>query len=164
MNAPRQDMISKIQQVLRWIACLIAPIFLLLVAVIVLIWQFTEITSRQEVLSLTSFLVILTFSASSFNWSRATHNFASEVTRKRIYQAGVDLFLAALLALIASCFAWLQSSPPRFFRLSIISDNQQFLFLLLFWIHWTFLLLALLITCVSLTSLVLSIHRAKDQA
>lgn len=160
MNNQQHNVISTIQHGLRWFACVIVPIGLLLVAVIVLLSQLTELKSRQEVLSLTSFLVILTLSALSFNWSRATHTFTSEATREKIYQAGVDLFLASLLALIAACFAWLQSNPPSAFGLPIFANNQQFVLLLLFWIHWTFLLLALLMTLGAIAQIVLAIPRS----
>lgn len=160
-----------VQQTLRRIACVIVPISLFLVAVIVLLWQFSEITSRQEVLSLTSFLVILTLSALSFNWSRATHTFAADEAREQIYRAGIDLFLASLLALIATCFAWMQSNTSiqsiyrflPFWLQDIFRGREQVLLYPLFWIHWTFLLLALLLTCGALTSLVRSIPRSNDK-
>ncbi|MCC9604528.1 hypothetical protein LOC68_27575 [Blastopirellula sp. JC732] len=163
MNAPPTSFFSHLQRLLRLIACVVAPTFLFLVAVIVLAWQFTEFSSRQEILSLTSFLVIMSLSALAFNWSRATHTFASEATRRRIYFAGIDLFLASMLALIASCFAWLQSTPApailrEFIPIDFQAGAQQYILSLWFWTHWIFLLLALLMTLGAIMSIVLAIQ------
>lgn len=158
MKTPAAEFFTYVQQFLRLIACVIVPTFLLLVAAIVLIWQFTEINSRQEILSLTSFLVIMSLSALAFNWSRATHTFTTEKTRRSIYYAGIDLFLASMMALVASCFAWVQSTPAMLYWIDASTARQALA--IVFWIHWIFLLLAMLMTLAAILSLILAIRRS----
>jgi quinol-cytochrome oxidoreductase complex cytochrome b subunit len=58
-----------------------------------------------------------------------------------VYQAGIDLFLGSLLALIATFFAWLQ------FNSSGLAPLFQ---PILFALHWLFLCLSLLLFIIAM--------------
>jgi transposase len=98
--------------------------------------QFLKIASKNELLSLTSFVVLLSFSALSFNWCRVSPSYSSEKLLNVICSAGVDSFIASLLALVAAFFAWLQTM-----NLSILPSIG---YPLLFVLHFSFILLSLL--------------------
>jgi hypothetical protein len=100
-----------LHQKLRALVCAIVGVFLIIISLVIILTQFTELSAKNENLSLASFLVILSFSGVAFQWSGVTSGFASPKVLKKIYQTGVDLFLDSLLALIAAFFAWLQSTP-----------------------------------------------------
>ncbi|MEI6323113.1 MAG: hypothetical protein WCP60_08440 [bacterium] len=119
---------------LRKIALLLLPPFLLLLFLSILATQFAELGTAKELLSLTSFVILLSFSALAFNWCRVPTSFTPETLLIVIYQAGVDFFIASLLALVSTFFAWLQMSPlPQTKLLQILG----------FWLHWIFLFLSL---------------------
>lgn len=125
------------QKFLRRLAFLLLPPFLILIAVCLLALQFQEIASKNEALSLTSFIVLLSFSALAFNWCRVSPALVPEHTLKVLYTAGVDLFLASLLALVATFFAKVQTV-----NLPLLPAMANPLFFVL---HWIFLLLSLLL-------------------
>ena len=110
---------------IRKLTCLLLGPFLCLTAVVILATQFTELASKNEILSLTSFLVLLSFSALAFNWCRVSTSACSESDLVAVYEVGVDLFLSSMLALIATFLAWVQlgqggipvSLNPVFFAL-----------------------------------------------
>jgi len=142
--------------ILRRTSFILLPVFLTVVFISLLLTQFTELATRSEILSLSSFVTLLSFSALAFNWCRVSSSIVSESLLNLVYQAGVDLFLASLLALVATFFAWLQINPAR-----IPSSFQTGLFLF----HWGFLFLSLLLFLVSMLSLlhVASHSLAADQ-
>ena len=142
--------------ILRRTSFILLPVFLTVVFISLLLTQFTELATRSEILSLSSFVTLLSFSARAFNWCRVSSSIVSESLLNLVYQAGVDLFLASLLALVATFFAWLQINPAR-----IPSSFQTGLFLF----HWGFLFLSLLLFLVSMLSLlhVASHSLAADQ-
>lgn len=153
--------LSSFRQMLRIVACVLAPAFLVLLAAVVLVSQFTELATRNELLSLTSFIVILSLSGLAFNWSRVSASFAPEVLLKKIYQAGVDLFLASILAMIATGFAWLQSI--QYFKSPVEGPRQVLdIYPILFWVHWLFLCLALLMTLAAIASIMIAVKQTNE--
>ena len=142
-------LISIFRKLLRRTSFILLPLFLVVTLVVFLSTQFTELTTKSEILSLSSFTTLLTFSAIAFNWCRVSPSLVPESLLKMVYQAGIDLFLASLLALIATFFAWLQLNPsgpaPLF---------QSILFIL----HWLFLCLSLLLFTIAMFHL---LHVAK---
>ncbi|UUO08887.1 hypothetical protein M4951_11345 [Blastopirellula sp. J2-11] len=117
--------------------------------------------NRNEILSFTSFIVILSLSALAFNWCRVTPTFASEVILKQIYRAGIDFFLASMLALIATCLAWMRTLPlPAGIFAGSLSDSS--FYRILFWMHWSFLSLALVLTLGAILSMILVIGKSDE--
>ena len=135
---------------IRRITCFLLPPFLCMTALVLLITQFTELASKNEILSLTSFLVILSFSALAFNWCRLSTNTCSEADLDAVYEVGVDLFLSSMMALIAAFFAWLQLGMTGI----PLSLNPVF-----FTMHWFFLLFALLLFLIAIIHLLEVVKR-----
>jgi len=133
-----------LRKFLRGSAFILLPSFLILILISVLVSQFTELGTRNEILSLSSFITLLSFSALAFNWCRISPTLTPEPLLAQVYQCGVDLFLASLLALIATFFAWFQLTPS-----SLPPATQPILFA----IHWIFLTLSLLFFLVSILQL-----------
>jgi hypothetical protein len=130
----------RLRIVLRRIALALLPSLLCLIALSLLAIQFREMSTRNEILSLSSFIVLISFSALAFNWSRASPFLSSEKILKIVFQTGIDLFLASLLALVATFFSWLQSIPSL----------PAFCYPLFFGIHWIFLLISVLFFLISM--------------
>jgi hypothetical protein len=139
--------LSPLQKSLRWLSLLLIPYFFMLILVILLGTQFTELGTSNEILSFSSFITLLSLSALAFNWSRVSSSFTSEALLETIYRAGIDLFIASLLALIATFFAWLLTKPGL---LVPFSKTMQ---ILLFALHWIFLALSLLLFLLALFQL-----------
>ncbi len=99
------------QKLLRRCAVILLPVLLIVIALSILAAQLTELATQKEVLSLSSFIAILSFSGLAFNWCRVSSSLAPEPLLKSVYEVGIDLFLASLLALVATFFAWLQTMP-----------------------------------------------------
>lgn len=138
------QLLPGIQKILRRVTLVVLPPLLVLITLVILATQFAELSTRNEILSLSSFIVIVSFSALAFNWCRVSSEFTSAETLKAIYQTGIDLFLASLLALTASFFAWLQTTP------TFISPG---FYGALFAIHFALLFLALLIFLLAILAL-----------
>jgi len=124
------------RKLIRRVTCVLLPPFLILISFSILAIQFKEISTRSEILSLTSFITLISFSALAFNWCRVSSSLTSEDILKLVYQVGIDLFLASLLALVSTFFAWVKMTasfiPTTFYPL-------------LFGLHWLFLLMAILL-------------------
>ena len=132
---------------------LLIPYFFILILLILLGTQFTELGTSNEILSLTSFVTLLTLSSLAFNWSRVSTSFTSEVLLQAIYRSGIDLFVASLLALIATFFAWLLTKP------GLIIPFSRTVLIVLFCLHWIFLALSLLLFLLSLFQLLGTIRK-----
>lgn len=133
---------------LRAAVSLLVAVFLVVISVVIISTQFTEISINNENLSLASFLVILSFSGVAFQWAGVTSGFASPKVLKKVYQTGVDFFLDSLLALIAAFFAWLQSTPGML---------PPWLGTVCMAIHWLFLSLAVAFFLISTLCLLVAI-------
>jgi quinol-cytochrome oxidoreductase complex cytochrome b subunit len=103
-------------------------------------------------LSLTSFLVLLSFSALAFNWCRVSPSACSESDLVAVYEVGVDLFLSSMLALIATFLAWVQLGQGGI----PVSLNPVF-----FALHWFFLLGALVLFLIAVFSLLQVVKRGQ---
>jgi hypothetical protein len=145
---------NQLQRFLRRATLWLLPPLLLLIAIAILAAQVTELATQKEVLSLSSFVVLLSFSGLAFNWCRVSTALASEAVLKAVYHVGIDLFLASLIALVASFFAWLQTTP---------NTLPAALAPALFGLHLVFLCLALVYFLVSILSL-LRVVRQMDAA
>ncbi len=88
--------------------------------------------------------MILSFSGLAFNWCRVSPSLSSEASLRTVFQVGIDLFLASLLALVASFFAWLQTIP------TLVPAK---FYPILFGLHFLFLLLSLLSFLISILCL-----------
>jgi len=139
--------LSLVHKPLRWLSLLLIPYFFILILVVLLCMQFTELGTSNEILSFSSFITLLSLSALAFNWSRVSTSFTSDLLLETIYRAGIDLFIASLLALIATFFAWLLTKPGVIIPFS--STTQ----ILLFTLHWVFLAPSLLLFLLALFQL-----------
>ena len=137
---------------IRKLTCFLLGPFLCLTAVVILATQFTELASKNEILSLTSFLVLLSFSALAFNWCRVSTSACSESDLVAVYEVGVDLFLSSMLALIATFLAWVQLGQGGI----PVSLNPVF-----FALHWFFLLGALVLFLIAVFSLLQVVKRGQ---
>ena len=146
------NFLQRFHMKLRAVVSAIVAIFLVVISIAIISTQFTEFSTRNENLSLASFLVILSFSGVAFQWSGVTAGFASPKVLKKVYQTGVDLFLDSILALIAAFFAWLQSTPelmPAWLASTCIV------------IHWVFLSLAVVFFLISMLCLLAAIKEVQ---
>ena len=64
-----------LHQKLRALVCAIVAVFLVITSLVIIFTQFTEVSAKNENLSLASFLVILTFSGVAFQWAGVTASF-----------------------------------------------------------------------------------------
>lgn len=144
---PMSFSLSPLQKSLRRLSLLLIPYFFMLILAILLGTQFTALGNSNEILSFSSFITLLSLSALAFNWSRVSTSFTSEVLLKTIYRSGIDLFIASLLALIATFFAWLLTKP------GLLVPFSRTIQVILFALHWVFLTLALLLFLLALFQL-----------
>ena len=126
------------------VVCGLIALALILISVLLVASQFSEASSKNEMLSLTSFVVILTFSGLAFNWCRVPPSFASDEILKKIYRTGIHLFLSSLLALVASFFTWFQTSPEM---------NSPWISKACLFLHWIFISLAIVFFLISMLRL-----------
>lgn len=145
------DQPRSLRTLLRRASLFLLPPLLTLISLGLLAAQFTELDTNKEILTLTTFAVLLSFSALAFNWCRVNTTFISEKILKGVYQAGIDLFLASLLALVAASFAWLQSLPKLPWPAVKLG---------LFALHWSFLLLSTLLFLTAILALIQSVKSA----
>jgi hypothetical protein len=145
---------NRLQRFLRLCALWLLPPLLVVIAVAILVAQVTELATQKEVLSLSSFVVLLSFSGLAFNWCRVSAALTPEEIPQAVYQVAIDLFLASLLALAASFFAWLQTMPGAL--LAALYPG-------LFGLHLVFLCVALVYFLVSILGL-LRVVRGIDRA
>lgn len=145
--------LSALRKSLRWLSLLLLPYSFILILILLLTSQFTELGTSNEILSFSSFITLLSLSALAFNWSRVSISFTSELLLETIYRAGIDLFLASLLALISTFFAWLLTKPGLIVP---FSRTTQFC---LFGLHWLFLALSLLLFLLALFQLLGTIRK-----
>ena len=145
---------NRLQRFLRLAALWLLPPLLVVIAVSILAAQVSELATQKEVLSLSSFVVLLSFSGLAFNWCRVSDSLTPVAILRAVYQVAIDLFLASLVALAASFFAWLQTMP---------SVVPAALGPVLFGLHLFFLCLALVYFLVSILGL-LRVVREIDRA
>jgi divalent metal cation (Fe/Co/Zn/Cd) transporter len=58
-----------LHQKLRELVCAIVGVFLIIISLVIILTQFTELSAKNENLSLASFLVILSFRGVARKWS-----------------------------------------------------------------------------------------------
>lgn len=134
----------RLPHTLLMLVCGVIALALILISVLLVATQFSEASSKNEMLSLTSFVVILTFSGLAFNWCRVPPHFASEEILKKIYRTGIHLFLSSLLALVASFFTWFQTSPEM---------NSPWMPKACLLLHWIFISLAIVFFLIAILRL-----------
>lgn len=141
---------SRLPRLLLVLVCGLIALTLILISALLLATQYQETSSKKEILSLTSFIVILTFSGLAFNWCRVPPSFAPEEILQKIYRTGIHLFLSSLLALVAAFFTWFQSTSET------ISPWMPKACLLL---HWIFISLAIVFFLIAMLRLLAALAR-----
>lgn len=134
----------KITQLIRTTCYLTLPVVTGLVALFVLIAQFKEIGTNSEILPLSSFVVLISLSGLAFNWCRVSSSFTTEALLQVIYRAGIDLFLASLLAIVSAALAFIRTLWPA------IPTTLNYTILTL---HWVFLALSMLLFVIAILSI-----------
>lgn len=145
----------RLPHTLLMLVCGVIALALILISVLLVATQFSEASSKNEMLSLTSFVVILTFSGLAFNWCRVPPSFASEEILKKIYRTGIHLFLSSLLALVASFFTWFQTSPEM---------NTPWISKTCLLLHWIFISLAIVFFLIAMLRLLAAIVKESSNA
>jgi hypothetical protein len=146
---------SRLHQKILVLVCALIAFALILISVLVLASQFSEASSKNEMLSLTSFAVILTFSGLAFNWCRVPLDFASPGLLHQVYHTGIQLFLSSLLALVASFLIWFQTSLET--STPWMSKACQLL-------HWTFISLSIVFFLIAMLRLLAAIVKESSHA
>lgn len=144
--------LSAARRLFRRLSCLALPPILILLGLATIGLQFRELSSRSEILSLSSFVVLLSFSALAFNWSRVSSEFVSAKKLHEVYEAAVDFFVASLLALVSAMFTWLQGTP----------NLAPLLWKALFGLHWLFLLGSIVLLLVALLALLRVVAKSDE--
>ena len=146
---------SRLPRQLLVLVCGLIALTLVLISALLVVTQFSETSSKNEMLSLTSFIVILTFSGLAFNWCRVPPSFASEAILQKIYRTGIHLFLSSLLALVASFFTWFQSTPEM---------NSPWMPKACLLLHWIFISLAIVFFLIAMLRLLAALVRDSSDA
>lgn len=146
---------SRLPRLLLVLVCGLIAMTLILISALLVVTQFSETSSKNEMLSLTSFIVILTFSGLAFNWCRVPPSFASEAILKKIYRTGIHLFLSSLLALVASFFTWFQTSQEM---------NSPWMPKACLLLHWIFISLAIVFFLIAMLRLLAALVRDSSDA
>lgn len=118
----------------RRFTVILIPPSLLLIVVLVMAEQFTEIQDRNEILTATVVVALMSMSALSFSWVRCLPDDLLRTYGDVIHGAGIDLFIASLPALISAFLIWIKVPTP----IDSIAGT-----LLIFTLHWIFLLMAM---------------------
>lgn len=132
-------------RLLRQVTLLLVPPALLLMLVTEMLDQFVELQDRNEVVSTGIVIALLSMSALSFGWNRSLADLGDRARiGPTIHRAGVHLFTAALLALLALFFIWIKL--PAWIA-------KPWMETVLFSLHWIFLLLAMVYAAQAVLSL-----------
>lgn len=143
-------MMQNFRRVIRNISIVLIPIGVVILLATVLIAQSTELATRSEILPLSSFAILLTFSSVAFGWSRVPY--LAEDTLLHIFRAGVDMFVASLLALTAAALGWLSSTPA-------IASSSAYVVLL--GVHWFFLCLCFALFTIAILQLMRAVREVQ---
>ena len=100
---------------LRILVCKVSIWGLFSLGVLLLFSQWTELKTHTEMVPLASTVTFLALSGVAFNWSRVDDVLAPPPEKMLAKQAGVDLFNASMLALVAQGLVW---ASPIFSKLS----------------------------------------------
>jgi hypothetical protein len=123
---------------------LLIPPSLMLVVLLMLMEQFTEIQDRNELLTATVVVALVSLSALAFSWARCLPENLLKIYGETIHGAGVDLFIASLPALISAFLIWIKLPPTLEYTVTT---------LLVFSLQWFFLLIALVYSLLALMRL-----------
>lgn len=147
-------MINTGYKIILQICYLLLPPAMCLLAIAALVAQFYEISAnKQEIIPITSLITLLSLSALAFNWCRVPGLFSSEDALKRVYEAGVDLFISTIMAFVSLVVAFILQTFQQ--QLNSIAA------LLLLIAHWLFFSLALLIFVFSTIALIAAAKQSK---
>ena len=78
-----------------------------LIALFTIVTQPQELNTLREVTTLGTFVTFLVLANFCMSWSRVTQELESLDVRRSVKRAGLDLFLAGLLALVSQGLLWL---------------------------------------------------------
>jgi hypothetical protein len=121
---------EKSKRVLVSVSCMVLAPSLVALAIVSLGIQMMEFGGNQEILPLSSFLLLLSLSALGFNWCRTAPKYSSEGALQTACRSAIELFVASLLALVSAGLAFLQqrfSSTPAVLAQPIFILHMLFL-------------------------------------
>jgi len=139
-------MIERIKQRLLEVSVVALAGAFWLLAIVMIVIQAREGAGGREILPLAAVVTMLSLSGLAFNWCRVPTTLASAALLKRVYKAAVDLFVAAMLALV---------SLASTFALQAQNDLGDLVSGIALVVHWLFFLPALLLFVIAMCSLIM---------
>lgn len=96
---------------LRVVAIRASSLVLTLLLFLLVVRQLAELQGASELLPITAFAVLLSLSSLALNWSRTNPDWGTEPELRSVKRSGLDLFIAAILNLVAACLLQVAQSP-----------------------------------------------------
>lgn len=96
---------------LRVVAARTSSLLLSLLLLLLVALQLAEFKGASELLPITAFAVLLTLASLALNWSRTNPDWGAEQELVSVKRSGLDLFIAAILNLVAACLLRIAQSP-----------------------------------------------------
>jgi hypothetical protein len=84
---------------------------LTLLLFLLVVRQLAELQGASELLPITAFAVLLSLASLALNWSRTNPDWGTEQELRSLKYSGLDLFIAAILNLVAACLLRVAQSP-----------------------------------------------------
>ena len=100
---------------LRTLICRVAVWGTFCLGVLLIFSQWSELQAHTESVPLGSTVTFLALSGLSFNWARVDDTMVTPTEKRVAKQAGVDLFAASMMALVAQGLVW---ATPIFSKIS----------------------------------------------
>ena len=96
---------------LRVVATRASSLVLTLLLFLLVVRQLAELQGASELLPITAFAVLLSLASLALNWSRTNPDWGTEQELRSLKYSGLDLFIAAILNLVAACLLRVAQSP-----------------------------------------------------
>lgn len=125
---------------------------ILLLALLIMVAQGYELSTRSEVISLATCLGVLALASFALNWARVPAELCSLALREQAYCAGLDALRGSLLFVVAIGWAWFSAYVP--------SPVYPALFV----IHLLFVVLAVLTSCSASIRIIRCLQQADIQS
>ena len=92
----------------------LCPTAIALVGLLLLALQVQEHVANREALPVSSFLVLLSTATLAIGWARLSEPNTTPQEQLDLKLAGLDLFIASLLSLLAAAFVWIPKTATLF--------------------------------------------------
>lgn len=98
-------------QIARVLAVRASGLVLALLLFLLVVCQLAELQGASELLPLTVFAVLLSLASLALNWSRTNPDWGTAQELRSVKRAGLDLFIAAILNLVAASLLQVAQNP-----------------------------------------------------